>query len=87
MPDSGSCDAISYETGTIAGVEMLPLGLSDEDAIARAHTLFSKRKRLFDGLEVWDSGRFVIRHPDPFAAKPPALAGGDRPHRGRAILV
>jgi hypothetical protein len=30
--------------GQIAGVEMLPLGLSDEDAITRAHTLSSKRK-------------------------------------------
>jgi len=30
--------------GDIAGVEMLPLGLSDEDAIARAYVLTSKRK-------------------------------------------
>jgi hypothetical protein len=40
--------------GHIAGVEMLPLGLSDEDAITRAHTLSSKRKAPFDGFEVWD---------------------------------
>src|SRR5271155_1520942 len=49
--------------GHIAGVEMLPLGLSDEDAIARAHTLSSKRKGRFDGFEVWDHGRFVFRPP------------------------
>jgi hypothetical protein len=37
--------------GHIAGVEMLPLG-SDEDPIARAHTLSLKRKGPFDGFEV-----------------------------------
>jgi hypothetical protein len=46
--------------GHLAGVEMLPLGLSDEDAIARAHTLSSKRRRPFDGFEVWDRARFVF---------------------------
>jgi hypothetical protein len=46
--------------GRLAGVEMLPVGLSDEDAIARAHTLSSKRKRPFDGFEVWDRARFVF---------------------------
>jgi hypothetical protein len=45
--------------GQIAGVEMLPLGLSDEDAITRAHTLCSKRKGPFDGFEVWDRARLV----------------------------
>jgi hypothetical protein len=49
--------------GHLAGVEMLPLGLSDEDAIARAHTLSSKRKGPFDGFEVWDRARFVFRLP------------------------
>jgi hypothetical protein len=43
--------------GRIAGVEILPLGLSDEDAVARAHALASKRKGPFDGLEVWDGAR------------------------------
>ncbi len=47
--------------GHLAGVEMLPPGLSDEDAIARAHTLSSKRKGPLDGLEVWDRARFVSR--------------------------
>jgi hypothetical protein len=45
--------------GHIAGVEMLPLGLSDEDAVMRAHTLSSKRKGPFDGFEVWDHARLV----------------------------
>jgi hypothetical protein len=45
--------------GRIAGVEMLPPGLSDEDAITRAHTLCSKRTGPFDGYEVWDRARLV----------------------------
>jgi hypothetical protein len=49
--------------GHIAGVEMLPLGLSDEDSVARTRTLSSKRKGPFDGFEVWDHGRFVFRTP------------------------
>jgi hypothetical protein len=47
--------------GRIAGVEILPPGLSDEDAVARAHALASKRKGPFDGLEVWDGARFIFR--------------------------
>lgn len=62
--------------GRIAGVEILPLGLSDEDAIARAHTLASKRKGPFDGFEVWDRARFVFRRP-PAASTPEG-----RPPRG-----
>jgi hypothetical protein len=49
--------------GHIAGVETLAPELSDEDAIARAHILFSKRKAPFDGFEVWDRARFVFRLP------------------------
>ena len=49
--------------GRLAGIEMLPLGLSDEDAIAMAHTLSSNRKGPFDGVEVWDRARFVFRLP------------------------
>jgi hypothetical protein len=48
--------------GQIVGVEMLPPGLSEQDAIARAHTLSSKRRGRIDGFEVWDSARLVIRH-------------------------
>jgi hypothetical protein len=46
----------------IAGVEVLPLGLSDEAAIARAHTVYAKRKGPLEGFEVWDRARFVFRH-------------------------
>ena len=43
--------------GHLAGVEMLPPGFSDEEAITRAHTLSSKRKGTFDSFEVsaWSS--------------------------------
>jgi hypothetical protein len=61
--------------GRIAGVEILPLGLSDEDAITRAHTLSSKRKGSFDGFEVWDGARFVFRRPpsaETLRADPPS---------------
>ena len=47
--------------GHIAGVEMLPLGLSDKDAMARAHMLSAKRMGPFDGFEVWHRGRCVFR--------------------------
>ena len=47
--------------GHIAGVEVLPLGVSDEDAIAGAHTLSSKRRGPVDGFEVWDRARFVLQ--------------------------
>jgi hypothetical protein len=55
--------------GHIAAVEMLT-GLSDHDAVAKAHMLFSERGNRFDGFEVLDHARVVIRHPDPFAAEP-----------------
>src|ERR1700760_3505457 len=48
--------------GHIEAVEELP-GLSDEKAIAKAHALFSERKHLFEGFEVWDRTRALIRHP------------------------
>ena len=48
--------------GHIDAVEELP-GLSDEQAIAKADALFSQRKHLFEGFEVWDRTRVLIRHP------------------------
>jgi hypothetical protein len=53
--------------GHIASVEMLT-GLSDQDAITKAQMLFSERGHQFDGFEVWDHTRLVIRQPNPFAA-------------------
>jgi hypothetical protein len=32
-------------------------GLSDEEAIAKAHALFSEREDLFEGFELWDRTR------------------------------
>jgi hypothetical protein len=57
--------------GRLAGVEMLPRGFSDGDAIARAHILSSKRKGPLDGFEVWNRGRFIFR--EPLSAKAPGV--------------
>ena len=46
----------------VVGVEMLPPGLSDQDAIAMAHKLSAKRRGPIDGFEVWDGARLVIKH-------------------------
>jgi hypothetical protein len=62
--------------GHIQEIELLT-GLSDQEAIAKAHTLFSERGRRFDGFEVWDRARVIIRHPDPFAAERQPGAKGD----------
>jgi hypothetical protein len=47
--------------GHVVGVEMLSPGLSEQDAIARAHKLSVKRKGPIDGFEVWDGARLVIK--------------------------
>jgi hypothetical protein len=60
--------------GHIASVELLT-GLSAQDAIAKAHMLFSERGHQFDGFEVWDRARLVNRHPDPYAAEHQPGAG------------
>jgi hypothetical protein len=75
--------------GRLAGVEVLPAGLSDEEAIERAYALSSKRKGPLDSLEVWDGSRFVFRQPlsaeppdaDRPRAPPPNGADGARPSR------
>ena len=46
----------------VVGVDMLPPGLSDQDAIAEAHKLSAKRKGPIDGFEVWDGAHLVIKH-------------------------
>ena len=69
--ERSSCGAIS----SAAGAEVLPLGLSDEDAIARAYTLASKRKSPFDGFEVWNCARFVFRRA-PADRREPLRTGG-----------
>ncbi len=53
--------------GHITGVEIL-IVKSDEEAIARAHVLFSQHLEQpqtlpFDGFEVWDRERYLYRYP------------------------
>lgn len=50
--------------GHIEAIEELD-GLTDEEAIAKAQALFSARKQLFEGFELWDRKRVVIRRPAP----------------------
>ena len=65
--------------GRVVGAEELA-GLSDEEAIAEAHVLFSERKNLFEGFEVWDKARMLIGHPHLTASGNPATRSA------RAIL-
>jgi hypothetical protein len=55
--------------GHIVDVEELP-GLSDEEATAKAHALFLERKPLFEGFELWERTRFLIRFPRPGSDEP-----------------
>ncbi len=52
--------------GDIAAFEEFP-GLTDEEATARANLLFSERKHLFEGFELWDRTRLIIRYILPAA--------------------
>jgi hypothetical protein len=47
--------------GRVEGVEVMPAGLSDHEAIERTKTLLAKRKGPFDSFEVWEGSRFVFR--------------------------
>ncbi len=58
--------------GHILAVEELT-GLSDKEAIEKAHVLFSERENPVGAFEVWDQTRVIIRHP---LAQEPAGAGG-----------
>lgn len=50
--------------GHIVDVEAEELmGLSEREAIERARELFAARKADFDGFEVWEGTRVVIREP------------------------
>lgn len=56
--------------GHIQSVEELP-GLTDAEAVEKAHALFAERKREFEGFEVWDRSRVLIQYPgDPVCEKP-----------------
>jgi hypothetical protein len=65
LVNCGNANMLCYfmRGGRIEAVEELT-GLSDDEAIAKAHALFSQRKREFDGFEVWDRTRAIIRHPE-----------------------
>jgi hypothetical protein len=58
----------------IVGVEDL-IDLTDEEATAKAHTLFAERasKDNLDGFEVWERARVVARHL-------PSIVPTDAPH-------
>jgi hypothetical protein len=58
--------------GHIEAVEELP-GLADEEAIAKAHALFSERKDVFEGFELWDGARVLTGHPRIFSEKQPTV--------------
>jgi hypothetical protein len=54
--------------GRIEAIEELT-GLSDDAAVAKAHALFSERKREFEGFELWNRTRVIIRHPEQAVPK------------------
>jgi hypothetical protein len=64
--------------GHIASVEEFP-GLSDEDATAKAHLLFSKLKDSFESFELWDRSRVIMRYPEPI--------GLSLPERDEAVVT
>jgi len=56
------------KNGHIQAVEELP-GLWDEEAIEKSRRLFeAKSKGQFDGFEVWDRARVVIKWPASVAS-------------------
>jgi hypothetical protein len=50
--------------GHIVAVEVLE-GLADAEALEKAFALFDERKDRFEGFELWDRTRVIIRHPLP----------------------
>jgi hypothetical protein len=65
--ESYSMRCYFMRAGRIEAVEELP-GLSDEQAVAKAHALFSERKHKFEGFELWNRTRVIIRHPEAAAS-------------------
>ncbi len=47
--------------GHIKSVQELP-DLTEAEAIEQARLLFSERSQLFEGFELWDRDRFIIRY-------------------------
>ena len=48
--------------GHVAAVEEL-FGLTEEEAAIKSHKLYLERKSLYEGFELWDLTRFLLRHP------------------------
>ena len=61
--------------GHIADVEVLE-GPSDREAVERSRELFAARKDKFDGFEVWERERMVLREavPEPVASNENSVA-------------
>jgi hypothetical protein len=59
----GACHMRCFliRSGRIANVELLP-DLSDEEAIKKSQKPFAERGNKYDGFELWDRARFVLRH-------------------------
>ena len=51
-----------FKGGQIEAVEELS-GLSEDEAVKKAHLLFSERDQLFDGFELWQLTRLIAKHP------------------------
>jgi hypothetical protein len=59
--------------------------ISDEEAIAKAHSLFSERKNLFEGFEARDKARMLIGHPHLTASENPSgFSAGNPDNSGAA---
>jgi len=58
--------------GHIANVKVLE-GLSDQEAIEKSRELFASRKDKFDGFEVWERDRMLMRE-----SAPPATPANDQ---------
>lgn len=68
--------------GRLAGVEVLPAGLSDEEAIAKAHALSSKRKGgPYDSFEVWEGSASYSGDLCPLRREAPISPRRGRPTR------
>jgi hypothetical protein len=60
--------------GHIASVTPLP-GVTDDMAVAKCHQILAaSAKDRFDGFEVWDMARFILRYPADGAPDSPTTS-------------
>jgi hypothetical protein len=50
-----------FRNGHVVAVELLA-GLLDQDAMAKANSLFSRRSAQFEGFEIWERARMVFSY-------------------------